>query len=76
LTRKVSRARKSRLFTAGTVVSKALVKSWGCPTGESMSKKWRRATRVPMVGAIGKTDYSVMYRNDWLPGLSRARWTC
>jgi hypothetical protein len=54
---------------------KALVKSWGCHTGESMSKKWRRATGVPMVGAVGKTDYSVMYRNEWLPGLSRGRWT-
>jgi hypothetical protein len=28
-----------------------------------------------MVGAVGKTDYSVMYRNEWLPALSRGRWT-
>jgi hypothetical protein len=27
-----------------------------------------------MKGAIGKTDYSVMYRNNWLPGLSKGRW--
>ena len=40
-----------------------------------MSKKWRRATGVPMIGAVGKTDYSVMYRNDWLPVLSKGRWT-
>jgi hypothetical protein len=59
----------------GIFAPKALVKSWGCHTGESMSKKWRRATGVPMVGAVGKTDYSVMYRNEWLPGLSRGRWT-
>jgi hypothetical protein len=53
----------------------AQVKSWGCHTGESMSKKWRRATGVPMVGAIGKTDYAPMHRNGWLPVLSRGgRW--
>jgi hypothetical protein len=28
-----------------------------------------------MIGAVGKTDYSVMYRNDWLPALSKGRWT-
>jgi hypothetical protein len=27
-----------------------------------------------MVGAIGKTDYSVMYKNNWLPVLSKGRW--
>jgi hypothetical protein len=59
----------------GLFAPKALVKSWGCHTGESMSKKWRRATGVPMVGAVGKTDYSVMYRNNWLPALSKGRWT-
>lgn len=36
----------------------AYVKSWGCHTGESMSQKWRAATGTPMVGAIGKTDFS------------------
>ncbi len=42
----------------GIFAPKALVKSWGCHTGESMSKKWKRATGVPMVGAVGKTDYA------------------
>ena len=28
----------------------AIVKSWGCHTGESMSKKWRAADRQPHVG--------------------------
>ncbi len=37
---------------------KAFVKSWGCHTGESMSKKWKRATGTRMIGAIGKTDYA------------------
>jgi hypothetical protein len=36
----------------------AFCKSWGCHTAESMSRAWRRATGVPMWGAVGKTDYS------------------
>ena len=36
----------------------AYVKSWGCHTGESMSKLWREATGTKMWGAIGKTDFS------------------
>ncbi len=35
----------------------AYVKSWGCHTGESFSRKWRSATGVPMWGALGKTQY-------------------
>jgi hypothetical protein len=35
----------------------AYVKSWGCHTGESMSKKWFRATGTHMIGAVGKTQY-------------------
>jgi hypothetical protein len=34
-----------------------VIKSWGCHTGESMSKKWLAATGVPMWGVIGKTQY-------------------
>ena len=41
-----------RVFARG-----AFVKSWGCHTGESMSKKWLAATGVPMWGVIGKTQY-------------------
>lgn len=33
------------------------VRSWGCHTGESMSKKWRVAVGTPMWGAIGKTQF-------------------
>ena len=36
----------------------AFVKSWGCHTGESMSKKFYAATGTHMIGAIGRTDYS------------------
>ena len=35
----------------------AYVKSWGCHTGESMSKKWYAATGTHMIGAIGKTQF-------------------
>jgi hypothetical protein len=41
----------------GLFARNAEVKSWGCHTGESMSKKWKAATGVPMTGAIGKTRY-------------------
>ncbi len=51
----------------------ALVKSWSCHSGESMSGKWRSATGVPMIGAVGKTQYMT----DELPILSSpgGRWT-
>ena len=35
----------------------AYVRSWGCHTGESMSRKWLRATGTHMIGAIGKTQF-------------------
>ncbi|MGF1657251.1 MAG: hypothetical protein ACFCU3_09755 [Verrucomicrobiales bacterium] len=40
---------------------RAYIKSWGCHTGESFSQSWRKVIGVPMVGAIGKTDYSPGY---------------
>ena len=45
-------------INGGVFTRDAYCKSWGCHTGESMSKAWRRATGVPMIGAVGKTDYS------------------
>lgn len=42
----------------GIFTRDAFCKSWGCHTGESMSRAWKRAAGVPMWGAIGKTDYS------------------
>ena len=54
----------------------AYCQSWGCHTGESMSKAWKAATGVPMVGAIGKTDYSYMHERNWTVRLSKgSRWT-
>ena len=37
---------------------RAFVKSWGCHTGESMSKKFYDATGTRMIGAIGRTDFT------------------
>lgn len=36
----------------------AIIKSWGCHTGESMSQKFYAATGSKMIGAIGKTTYT------------------
>ena len=51
----------------------AAVRSWGCHTGESMSKKWRAAVGNRMYGAVGKTQYMTHE----LPILSSpgGRWT-
>jgi hypothetical protein len=56
-----------RVFARG-----AFTKSWGCHTGESMSKKWLAATGVPMWGVIGKTQYMM----DELPVITgqNAKW--
>ena len=61
-----------RQIRRGIFTRDALVKSWGCHTGESMHRKWKAATGVPMWGAIGKTQYMT----DELPVLSSAtgRW--
>jgi len=56
----------------GLFTRDAFVKSWSCHTGESMSRKWKSATGVAMIGAIGKTQYMT----DELPILSseNGRW--
>jgi len=41
----------------GDFVYGAYVKSWGCHTGEEMSKIWHNATGTHMIGAIGKTQF-------------------
>lgn len=41
----------------GIFTRDALVRSWGCYTGESMSQKFRAATGTPMWGFIGKSQY-------------------
>jgi hypothetical protein len=51
----------------------AAIRSWGCHTGEMMSKKWREATGTRMWGVIGKTQYM----SDELPVLVQpgAKWS-
>ncbi len=59
----------------GIFTRDAFVKSWGCHTGESMSKAWRRATGTRMIGAIGKTNYAYGHLRGWIPALSEGgRW--
>ena len=41
----------------GVFARDAYVRSWGCHTGEQMSKKLYNATGVRMIGAIGKTQF-------------------
>ena len=60
----------------GAFARKAYCQSWGCHTGESMSKAWKKSTGVPMIGAVGKTDYSFMHLRNWAVALAEgARWT-
>ncbi|MGJ8657400.1 MAG: hypothetical protein ACSHX6_13205 [Akkermansiaceae bacterium] len=40
--------------------SKAICKSWGCHTGESMNSYWKTATGKEIIGAHGKTDYAAL----------------
>lgn len=51
----------------------ATIRSWGCHTGESFSKQWRKAVGIPMDGADGKTDYSVIIDHVSLPRVN-GRW--
>jgi hypothetical protein len=46
----------------------ATCKSWGCHSGEMYSQWWKDHFNVPMVGAIGKTDFA----HGGLPQLSTA----
>lgn len=61
----------------GIFTARAYIKSWGCHTGESMSRLWRKATGLPMIGAVGTTDYSGSDDPGWHPklGSSNGRWT-
>ncbi len=57
----------------GIFTRDALVRSWGCHTGESMSSRFRSATGVTMWGLTGKSQYLT----DELPVAATAagRWT-
>lgn len=49
-----------RRIRSGVFNRNAYCKSWGCHTGESMSQKWRSALGLPLEGANGPTDYTVI----------------
>ncbi|MGA0845059.1 MAG: hypothetical protein ACO3RV_00835 [Luteolibacter sp.] len=38
--------------------------SWGCHTGESMSRIWLRHLKVPLIGARGPTNYTMVGRGE------------
>lgn len=57
----------------GIFTKDAVIKSWGCHTGESMSKAWKKATGKRMIGAIGKTDYSTISTPGVMPAVN-GRW--
>ncbi|MGH8046293.1 MAG: hypothetical protein ACREKL_03520 [Chthoniobacterales bacterium] len=57
----------------GIFTRKAYVKSWGCHTGESMSRYWRLSTGKKMIGAMGKTDYSTIIEPGVMPAVE-GRW--
>lgn len=57
----------------GVFAKGAFVKSWGCHTGESMSRKFRRASGIPMWGAVGRTQYNT-HELPSLSGISSPRW--
>lgn len=59
---------KSSIFASG-----AECKSWGCHTGESMTKVWRKSVGVPLIGALGATSYTEVGQGV-LP-VVRGRWT-
>src|SRR5207249_4563049 len=52
----------------GIFARDAFVKSWGCHTGEEMSKRFAQATGAKMWGAVGRTQYMT----DTLPELAQA----
>ncbi len=68
-------ARGWRSTSTGTVLPAgddfardAVCKSWGCHSGEMYSQWWKSEFGVPMIGAIGKTDFA----HGGLPMLSDA----
>jgi hypothetical protein len=47
-----------RLIDRHIFTRDAYCKSWGCHCGEMYSKWWKSRFDVPMIGAIGKTDFA------------------
>jgi len=49
---------------SGAFAKNAVCQSYGCHTGESMSAFWKRAVGIPLIGALGKTDYVVLKKGE------------
>jgi hypothetical protein len=49
-----------RKIRGGVFSKKAHCQSYGCHTGESMSRAWAQHVGVRLIGAAGKTDYAVV----------------
>ncbi len=62
-----------RQLRGGVFHPKATVRSWGCYTAQSFSRKWKQALGISMEGADGKTDYSVIIDHVSLPRVN-GRW--
>jgi len=57
----------------GIFTKDALIRSWGCHTGESMSQRWRAATGTSMWGLVGKSQY--LTEELPVPATVTGRWT-
>lgn len=57
----------------GLFTRDAIVHSYGCHTGEYMSRIWKQQTGVTMIGASGKTDFTAIKDNVTLPTVN-GRW--
>lgn len=57
----------------GLFAKDAIIHSYGCHTGEYMSRIWKKQTGVSMIGASGKTDFSAIKDNVTLPTVT-GRW--
>lgn len=56
-------------FDRNAFARRSFAKSWGCHSGESFSAAFQKFTGVEMAAAVGKTDYSEVYKQV-LPFLS------
>lgn len=62
-----------RRLHRGLFTRDAHVQSYGCHTGEYMSRIWKKSTGFTMIGASGKTDFSAIKDNVTLPTVN-GRW--
>jgi hypothetical protein len=60
--------RDLRKIDSDVFAHNAYCKSWGCHSGEMYSKWWKDQFDVPMIGAMGKTDFA----HGGLPQLSNS----